>query len=286
VNTDLIDQGVPHPDAPWSEIAAFAYARGERLGFENFPYDLRSFAAECLHWFRQKGEVPSSPGDVDRCLYGLQRLHHWSDRPPDAEEMTLARVLIAQLRGSDHTPNMPPEQIGDRVPVLTQLLEEMSSYRRARLALLAALGVAAMQASNRDPLAEFSEVLSASLHGGRLADSRVQKGYDVIAASGERVQVRFLANASGTWVNGHVIQVIPDVERYDLVVFENLTPIALLSFPLSNLDAIAMALRKRHPETDRTIQLTRANVRQMMETPQTFEALGARISAFPRLAGA
>ena len=35
---------------------------------------------------------------------------------------------------------------------------------------------------------------------------------------GRRVQVRYLANPDGTWVNGHLVQSLPEVEGYALVL--------------------------------------------------------------------
>jgi hypothetical protein len=74
---------------------------------------------------------------------------------------------------------------------IAELVSAIERYRTARLAFLNVLGVAI---SNRDPLAEFSERLVAALPGGSVADSRTQKGYDVVAPQGERIQVKFLAN--------------------------------------------------------------------------------------------
>ncbi|TDA69365.1 MAG: hypothetical protein D9V47_05535 [Clostridia bacterium] len=83
------------------------------------------------------------------------------------------------------------------------LIKYFQEYWRARLALLERLGC---PHSNRDPLAEFSERLVASLLGGRLAESRVEKGYDVLRPDSGRVQVKYLANPDGTWVNGHTVR--------------------------------------------------------------------------------
>ena len=44
----------------------------------------------------------------------------------------------------------------------------------------------------------------AALLDGTLPESRVQRGYDVIAG-GERIQVRYLGNPSGAWVNEHLV---------------------------------------------------------------------------------
>jgi hypothetical protein len=270
---------IPGPDAPWGEIATFACTRGVDRGFDGVgSEDLRSFAHERLQRFEATGEVPEAADDVERCLYGLQRIHHWLDSPPGEEALVFIHRLVEALRaaGTGNATQGSSAAITP-LPTLMDLLSAFAGYRDARLKLLAALGAPAMKASNRDPLAEFSEVLSAVVHSGRLADVRTQKGFDVIAASGERVQVKYLANAAPTWVNGHLVQVIPDVHRYDLVVFEDLQPVALLSFPLTNLAAIAADLRKRHADTHLMIQITQANVSAILNSPAVFESRGMLI---------
>ena len=99
---------------------------------------------------------------------------------------------------------------------LRALLRSLEAYRSARAQFLEALDLAV---SNRDPLAGFSEHLVAALLGETLADSRVQKGYDLINPAGERVQVRYLANpGSIKWVNEHHVRCGPDFDRYALVL--------------------------------------------------------------------
>src|SRR4051812_43189234 len=85
----------------------------------------------------------------------------------------------------------------------SELLAALDEYRRGRQLLLNAMGCAD---SNRDPFAEFGERLVAALLDGELASSRVQKGWDLIAADGDRVQVRYLANPANMWVNEHLVE--------------------------------------------------------------------------------
>ena len=252
---------LPPSSAPWSYLAAYIYNRGEALGLERDG--CRPTAALWDERFQRDGRVPSTELDALKCLFFFQRLHHHLDVPPDDERMAFIRALVDRL----HALNTPPA-----APVL---LDALSQYRRARLAFLDALRTGT---SNRDPIAEFSERLVASLYGGTLAESRVQKGHDVETPGGERVQVKYLANPPGAWINGHVVTVLPDVERYDVVLFEDLWPTAVLSFPLARLGAIAAELRKRHGDTDRMLQLTRANVAQLLKERAAFEAQGMRIT--------
>jgi hypothetical protein len=83
---------------------------------------------------------------------------------------------------------------------LAELEAALDAYRPARQTMLAVLGLGA---SNRDPLAEWSERLVNALTGGKLAPSRVQAAYDLTTPEGLTVQVRYLANPSTTWVNEH-----------------------------------------------------------------------------------
>lgn len=153
------------------------------------------------------------------------------------------------------------------------LLAALRDYREARQSLLAALGC---EGSNRDPLAEFAERLAVSVLGGRLAASRVQKGYDFENDAGERVQVRYLANPAGEWVNGHLVDFRGDCSRYALLIFEDLDPRALLVFSRAGLAQVCAALGKRHPDQDVTLQLTHSNYRAIASEPDGFVPWGVR----------
>jgi hypothetical protein len=104
-----------------------------------------------------------------------------------------------------------PPMAGDGVD---RLLDALLGYRQSRKRLLASLGC---PASNRDPLAEFSERLVAGLLGGALAASRVQKGHDLVTLAGQTVQVRYLANGSGGWVNEHTVSFDGHLDWYQPV---------------------------------------------------------------------
>ena len=153
------------------------------------------------------------------------------------------------------------------------LLAALDTYRPARQRLLAHLNLGL---SNRDPLAEWSEHLVNALLGGTLATSRVQAAYDLTTPDGRRVQVRYLANPDGTWVNGHLVQSLPEVEGYALVLIVALQPIGVLLFP-PDLTPICTALRKRHGFTDVTLQLTQVNWNTIRDQREQFEALGMQI---------
>jgi hypothetical protein len=155
-----------------------------------------------------------------------------------------------------------------------QLLGALGVYRLARQAFLVTLG---LPASNRDPLAEFSEQLVHALMGGTLALSRVQADYDLVLLDGTRVQVRYLANRDGAWVNEHLLRRIPGVELYALVLFEAFTAVGVLVFPTADLAAICAALGKRHPRQEATLQFTRRNFRTIRDNPARFQELGIRI---------
>lgn len=143
------------------------------------------------------------------------------------------------------------------------LLTALGHYRQARRELLAILG---LPESNRDPLAEFSEHLVASLIGGALAESRVQRGWDILTSEGAHVQVRYLANPSSQWVNEHLVDFrSPETDQYALVTFEDLAPTAVLIFRRATLGSLGAWLGKRHPNQDVTLQLTHRNVLRLID---------------------
>ncbi|HZN70098.1 MAG TPA: hypothetical protein VFC00_00205 [Micromonosporaceae bacterium] len=154
------------------------------------------------------------------------------------------------------------------------LVAALDAYRQARQALLAAIG---LPQSNRDPLAEFSEHLIAALTGAALATSRVRAGYDLILPDGEKVQVRYLANPDGAWVNEHLVQRVPGVGWYALVLFEAFSVVGVLALPTGRLAQLGRTLGKRHPRQDETLHLTRRNWCSIRDDPQRFRALGVMV---------
>lgn len=153
-----------------------------------------------------------------------------------------------------------------------ELMQAFSEYREARMAFLAHLRVS----SNRDPLAEFSEALVARIIGGRLAESRVQRGYDVLSPTGVRVQVKYLANPGDRWVNEHHFSVPADADRYAIVFYEALTPVAVIVFP-RELRPICGLLGKRHPNQNSALQFTRTNFWRVLDNAATFRELGVDV---------
>lgn len=153
----------------------------------------------------------------------------------------------------------------------------MISYRAARREFLVALGI---PASNRDPLAEFSEHFVAVLVGGTLPDSRVEKGYDIVDPDGRKIQVRYLANPEGPWVNEHLVSFNNDLDFYALVLVEALEPTAVICFSRDTLGQVCARLGKRHPHQERTLQLTRVNAKALLSDRAHFALLGVA-----RLAG-
>ena len=178
----------------------------------------------------------------------------------------------------DHSPGDVPgcRLVGVTLnPDVNQLLAALRTYRGARDEFLAALDCAG---SNRDPFAEFSERITNAALGGTLAASRTQKGWDFMDPEGRRVQVRYLANPAGPWVNGHLIDFRGDgCDRYALVIFEGLDAKSLLVFDHSQMAAICALLSKRHPDQEHTLQLGQANYRAIMNSPQSFAQLGVQV---------
>lgn len=141
------------------------------------------------------------------------------------------------------------------------------------------LQVLGIPSSNRDPLAEFSERFVAGLLGGALAPNRVQAGYDVTLRDGRRVQVKYLANSTGPWVNEHHVRSLADVDHYTLVIYEAFELKAVLVFP-AHLTDVCRHLRKRHPRQDSELQLTRRNYEAICKDLDAYEQLGVQVFTF------
>jgi len=154
----------------------------------------------------------------------------------------------------------------------------MAEYAAARRAMLAALD---LPASNRDPLAEFSEHLVKAMVGGEFPTSRVQRSYDVIGPDGAKIQVKYLANPPEAWINEHHIVVNDEMTDYAIVFCEALLPVAVVIFPVLGFRAVCEALGRKHPNQERTLQLTRVNYRAIVSEPAKFAPLAVRVYRDP-----
>lgn len=153
------------------------------------------------------------------------------------------------------------------------LLDALAEYRVARRRLLDVLGLGT---SNRDPVPEFAEHLVADILGGTLAPSRVQAAWDVETPAG-KVQVRTLSNTGAdVWINEHVVRSVPGVDRYALVILEDLAVSAVLVFP-AGLTRVGAHLVKHHREQATTLQLTRRDFVRLLADPVAAEAAGVQI---------
>ncbi len=152
-------------------------------------------------------------------------------------------------------------------------LTEFNRYSQSRREFLASLSVAD---SCRDPLSEFAEWLALQELGGQLADSRVQQGYDLVTESGDKVQVKYLANPAGAWRNGHVVDFSLDTDQYAIVFIEDLRVVAMLVFARDSLEQVCQRLKKRHPRQDQTLQLTQLNYQTILDDPDLFRDIGVR----------
>lgn len=166
-------------------------------------------------------------------------------------------------------------------PDVDQLLAALRVYRAARDDFLAELGCAG---SNRDPFSEFAERVARAALGGTLAASRTQKGWDFMDPDGRRVQVRYLANPLGSWVNGHVVDFRGGgCDRYALVIFEALDALSLIVFDYAHLADVCRALGKRHPDQVDTLQLGQANYLAIVGAPDRFAGLGVEVIDLRRI---
>ena len=144
---------------------------------------------------------------------------------------------------------------------LNNLLRIYEDYRLKRLDLLKEIGI---PNSCRDPLSEFSEKIVAILLNARPAESRVQKGYDLLNSDEERIEVKYLSNPKDNWINGHIITFNEFRDKYALVYYEGLSPKGVFVFQKQGLDKVCKALGKRHGKTETELQFTKNNYRDLV----------------------
>jgi hypothetical protein len=158
-----------------------------------------------------------------------------------------------------------------------ELLSQFQTYSKARSQFLEQLN---LSKSCRDPLAEFSEILVGKILNATLADSRVQKGYDLIRPNQRLVQVKYLLNPSRVWINEHPIKFPLMVDEYALVIFVSLQLESVLVFQRETLNQVCSLLAKAHPNQDTTLQFTRRNYKTILAEKSKFEELGLEIYQF------
>jgi hypothetical protein len=112
---------------------------------------------------------------------------------------------------------------------------------------------------------------------GTIAKNRVQVGHDLVLLEDRKVQVRYLANASDTWVNEHLVCVIPGVELYGLVIFERFVVVGVVLFSLDRLFEVCQLLGKRHPNQIEQLQFTARNWHTIRDDPAQFARAGVSV---------
>ena len=157
------------------------------------------------------------------------------------------------------------------------LLSQFQIYSKVRSQFLEQL---TLSKSCRDPLAEFSEILVGKILNATLADSRVQKGYDLIRPNQRLVQVKYLLNPSRVWINEHLIKFPSMVDEYALVILVALQLEAVLVFQRETLSQVSFLLAKAHPNQDTTLQFTRRNYETILSEKSKFEKLGLEVYRF------
>lgn len=161
--------------------------------------------------------------------------------------------------------------------IITSLLTNFQTYSEARRLFLEQLE---LPTSCRDPLSEFSEMLVAALLNATLANSRVQKDYDLTRLNGNKVQVKYLSNPAGKWINEHPLRFPEGVHEYALVVFVNLQLETVLIFNSETLTQVCALLGKKHPDQDKTLQFTRRNYETILARRDKFTSLGMEVYRF------
>ena len=156
------------------------------------------------------------------------------------------------------------------------MLEDFKNYRETRRNLLEKLD---RPDSNRDPLAEFSEKLAETILKAKRAGRREQKGFDLEGPSGEKIEVKYVAqvtNKDGTinWKNWHTVKFNEYRDKYALVVFVDLLPRHMFVFSKHKIGDLCQALGKKHPQQDTTLQFTKTSYHTIVENQEKFKNLG------------
>jgi hypothetical protein len=154
------------------------------------------------------------------------------------------------------------------MPELSVDTSLLRTYSEARRQFLRSIGC---NDSCRDPLSEFAERLVCQQLNGTLANSRVQKGHDLVTPEGRRLQVKYLANPMGRWRNEHVVTFSDELDDYAIVFYEGLEVRAIIVFRRETLGAVCAALQKRHGGQERTLQLTQVDFNRLIGAPEKFE---------------
>jgi hypothetical protein len=94
------------------------------------------------------------------------------------------------------------------------------------------------------------------------------------------VQVKYLSNPAGKWINEHPIRFPEGVHEYALVVFVNLQLETVLIFNSETLTQVCALLGKKHPDQDKTLQFTRRNYETILARRDKFTSLGMEVYRF------
>ena len=128
-----------------------------------------------------------------------------------------------------------------------EIVSLLPRYVDARQSLLRAVGATN---SNRDPLSELAETVVAQLLDGVPAKNRVNKGWDLKRSDERTVEVKYVANGSGSWINGHDIRFLAGRDEHALVLIVDLVPQVLLVFDQASATRCYEGLNKRHERHD------------------------------------
>ncbi len=128
-----------------------------------------------------------------------------------------------------------------------EIVSLLPRYVDARQSLLRAVGATN---SNRDPLSELAETVVAQLLDGVPAKNRVNKGWDLKRSDERTVEVKYVANGSGSWINGHDIRFPAGRDEHALVLIVDLVPQVLLVFDQASATRCYEGLKKYHDRHD------------------------------------
>ena len=157
---------------------------------------------------------------------------------------------------------------------IQEAINRFNNYIKARKSLLSYINCTN---SCREPFAEFSEYIVAQLLNSELAESRVQKGYDLIRPDGRKVQVKYLANPTKKWINEHHMKFEGNCDDYAIVIITDFKIEGVVVFKKETIEEVCNLLVKRHPNQENSLQFTRRNFDYILNNVSQFKELGVEV---------
>jgi hypothetical protein len=95
----------------------------------------------------------------------------------------------------------------------------------------------------------------------------------LVTADGIKVQVKYLANPTGTWRNGHSVIFPEGVDLYAIVIIEALEVTGIVIFSRATLAEVCQRLKKKHIDK---LDFYQATFHRILADQERFSQLGVQ----------